>query len=695
MLQDITGDLCRRIMYESPVSLLRLLLILPPALHAIAIQARTGRSVASGGASVWLAEAKDLPPAAIAAALDLLALHASELASLATLAMTRVPAHAATVGATLARMLPLLSALTRLDLASCALGAANGSALVCAVPSLQQLADLDLSFNAMGPSVMAAFGQWPPRPLELTALSLADNAVGNGALSLLGSVLIRSCPDLRRLDTSRNAHVAEVALVNNLDISVLDLQPPPRLRELHLSSTDVTGNTADRTIVSQAASLTRLWVDAPVANVDDGGIGWQYVAHCVQLRDLRLECWVTFPSEPVRPLRALTSLALDASCAADGSWMATLDAALAGVTQLRAFSLQLDKTVQTHTPVTTDSQATALGHALSQLTGLTRLHIGAYLVLARAEAGVLLSAMAQMCELRAVTLSVFEVVLRIPAELAQAWPLVTSLTFDCPTHDEHGDATDPQVWALALHSWTCALPQLQHLSVRHALRCDQVQDVPVLSALTHLRLCAATQRLDRYGTLSLPLGALRAMLASSTALVSLELFQLSVRPDELPALFAALAPCILLTQLRLAHMSMLHDSARWAECVARCLPQFPHLQGLSLLGHSSKQQSAAISAQMHAALVGLTGLRELELTPDSAEGLPQFVRALAREARRLQHLRLYKRNAANLAIGLPGDGGEPSWAASLHVADADGAMSAHKVCKDAGVCLVVHGEHQP
>ena len=220
-------DLCHRVMRKAPASLLRLLLVLPPCLHARAIQARTsitGESESgSAVASLCLAEAKDLPPAAIPAALHAFAMHAGQLFSLADLAMARVPGSAASVGTALACVFPLLSALTSLNLAQCTLGADYGARIIRAVPSLHQLVDLDLSKNELGTGILAAFAHWPARALELTALSLAHNAIGVAALIELRSVLVRT-PKLQKLSTNGNVLEQNVTNFNHGDIDTLDVQ---------------------------------------------------------------------------------------------------------------------------------------------------------------------------------------------------------------------------------------------------------------------------------------------------------------------------------------------------------------------------------------------------------------------------------------------------------------------------------------
>ena len=338
MLHIISGDLARRIMCEAPVSLLRLILILPPSPHAHAIQARTCATRSSDNAttaSLRLANAKDLPPAAIAVALEALTLHASQLSSLAAISMADAPGSAAGSGATLARMFPLLSALTSLSLARCALGAVNGLVIVRTVPSLTQLAELDLSSNELGSDVMPAFEHWPARPLELTALSLADNAIGSAGLRLLQDVLPTK---LKQLDISCNVLDCEVDSLLDSATTTLSLQPPLNLRNLCVSSTDVVGRGGAEIIALQAPSLTRLCVRPHERDGQLAAVHWRDFSASTTLQDVCIECRL-FVSQgvPMQPVQSLTSLTLRLTY---GLTMMRVVEALTSITQLRALSLK-------------------------------------------------------------------------------------------------------------------------------------------------------------------------------------------------------------------------------------------------------------------------------------------------------------------------------------------------------------------
>ena len=223
--------------------------------------------------------------------------------------MARVPGSAASVGAALVRMFPLLSALTSLHLAHCALGAENGAAIICAVPSLRQLAELDLSDNELGKQVMAAFGHWPAQPLELTALSLARNAIGVRALSELRSVLLHT-PRLQRLDTSGNVLMSDVDSMVYGESETLNLQPPLRLRELRVSCTDVFGQVFDQTFHSQASSLRILRVESCQHDAAVTSVAWTQLQFA-EMQELKLACSVRFPEGMLaQPMKALTSLTL-------------------------------------------------------------------------------------------------------------------------------------------------------------------------------------------------------------------------------------------------------------------------------------------------------------------------------------------------------------------------------------------------
>ena len=283
----------------------------------------------------------------------------------------------------------------------------------------------------------------------------------------------------------------------------------------------------------------------------------------------------------------------------------------------------------------TNEQAVALRDALQPLTGLTRLHIGPYLAFSRQQASTLLAGLSTMCKLRSVALNAIVTVPCMPAQLTQPWAAVSALAFDFSVEQAR---EPPHVAAAALRSWTASLPQLTSLSVNPELHCDRVLDAPVLSMLCSLRLreCAERDQDDR----PLPLSSLHAMLAPATALVSLALSQLVISPAEVPALFALFAACTQLTRLRL-DVGRWSADARWVDCVAQYVPAIPHLRHLSLRGCVLHRPTHSLSSSraLREALVGLTGLRELEITVAAAH-LSLLVYALATRAQRLRHLRL-------------------------------------------------------
>ena len=689
MLHGGSPDLCSRIMREAPASLLRLLLVLPPPLHARAMQARTRLTSddanVSAVASLCLAEAKDIPSASIPTALNAFALHACQLRGLAALTMICVPGGAASVGVALARVFPLLSALTSLNLAQCALGADNGAAIIRAVPSLHQLAELDLSSNDLSTEIMAAFEHWPARPLGLTALSLAHNAIGVAALSRLRSVLIRT-PGLVSLNTTGNVRYEDGENMMYGLLQTLDLQRPLQLRELRVDFMDVMGSATDQTIPSHASSLSRLRVDNRALLAPTPNVAWSvFATDTALLQELHLACGVAFPpGAPIQPLTALTSLALPAPRTPAAVWMEHLSQALASMARLRSFSLMQDE--RDGFPIrpdrASDDQAVALRGALQPLTGLTRLHIGPYIALQQQQALTLLAGLSAMCKLRAVSIHAIEEVPSMPAELAQPWAAVSQLAFD---FSEQISNDRPRVAAATLRSWTAALPQLAQLSVQPELHCHRVLDAPTLSNLTSLRLCACLPREEDEQPLSLT--ALHAMLAPATALRHLELSQLSVSPAEMGVLLASLAACAQLTRLQLRVSGLL---APWVDCVAQHVPALPRLRHLSLRGGVLHQPSISLTSSraLRNALFGLTELRTLEIAVVAAH-LSPFVCALALGAQRLRHLRLWlcdpkgiRRTTDTIFSG-----------EALTELAAEHGSSARAVCSHAGVRLLINDEN--
>ena len=701
MLRNTTRDLSYRIICAAPVSLLRLLLILPPSLHAHAIQARTCATTSSGSAvssaSLCLADAKDLPPASTAAALEVLASHVSQLSGLAALRMTRMPSRAVGSGATLARIAPLLSALTSLKLARCALGAVNGSAVVRAVPSLHQLEELDLSGNELGSDTMPAFEQWTKRPLQLTALNLADNAIDSAGLLPLQKMLWCT-PYLQRLDISGNT-IRSTALhhVADDDDDEKLTMPPIRLRDLCMSSTDLLlGGDDDR----QMPELTRLHMRTHLLDHDPYSSGWETCVASTQLQEFVGETGlIACPGD--QPLRSLTSLTL---CIADSgthtfwAWMlGRFLPVIASMPQLRALALERPDRYE-RAPHTTDAQALTreggmqptltLQGALQFLTSLSRLHIGPYFAIVDEQAAALLAGLSRLRELRVVAIHIFVEVPALPVDLTQAWCGVTSLELNCPKKTKAGIEYAPRVRAAALRSWLRALPQLQHFSMRHEIQHASVCDAPALPALTHLRLSVHVPRgRAARACTSMPLNTLQFMLATATTLLSLELMELDVKDAEVPALFRCFASCTQLTQLRLAHVRV-EAHAQWVECAARSLRRLPHLRHLSLSGCALHQSGEGSSAEaLCSALLALTGLQELELAVTAAQGLPQLVCALAQSSQRLQSLRLwlYGHDSISHHVDYVGKSGkEPAWAEEVRAGDPD----LKQVCSAAGVELV-------
>jgi hypothetical protein len=82
VLTQAPPEVAHSVLRDTPISLLRLLAILPRSLHTLAIDSRTTPGGGADSSALVLADCKDVPRTAAAAALDAFVLHASRLQSL-------------------------------------------------------------------------------------------------------------------------------------------------------------------------------------------------------------------------------------------------------------------------------------------------------------------------------------------------------------------------------------------------------------------------------------------------------------------------------------------------------------------------------------------------------------------------------------------------------------------------------------
>ena len=631
VLKRASPNVARRILLEAPVSLLRLLALLPPALHTLAIESRTHTDADSGARTLTLADSKDLPPAGVADALGAFALHANSLQGLRALVMTHACGEHVALNA-LVRALPLLTSLTSIDLSvsqhrDCQTRAAQGcDAVVRATASLQNLAALDLSGMRCGVEGVQAFAAWPLSAAALTSLGLAGCALGNAGLELLPTALERM-PSLQRLDVSANNGDVE-QLAEHFGSGALLWHGPTHLRDLCLSDSDLPFDAVLRHI----AALTRLRMTAhDYANVH---VTWADLQRGTQLRELRLAAAPSFRQAAQHALTALTALALRVPPADPAVWLLATVESLSKLTQLRDFSLTSEDPPGVGAHEAGPEAVQALSACVGSLAQLTQLELCG-VVFSRDAGSPLLQQVARLKSLQSLTLGLFRNVPVFIAELRSTLAELTALHFVDPGGDRLESCTsfaDLQVWAIA-----SAAPHLRRLSVEHKLHFAEsnLQNAPLAPTLTQVAFGFGE------GVAQIRPVMLHAVLVSMTALRRLELRGLHFDGYQAGMTWRAVSQCTLVTHLMMQHGGQVAADA-FIAAAALHLPQLAHLRVLRLFGFACHMPTEPYAAgpSIEAALLSLTALQKLAMVAVTPTGLPQLVRRLCRCLPRLRGLGL-------------------------------------------------------
>ena len=675
MLQVVkraSPNVVRRILLEAPVSLLRLLALLPPALHTLAIESRTRIDADPGDRTLTLADAKDLPPAGVANALGAFALHANSLQGLRSLVMTHIAGSHQASASTLARFLPLLTALTSLNISHSALSAPSRGAVVRAAAGLHSLAALDLSGIALGINGIKALSELRTDASALTALSLANSALGSAGLELLPTALERM-PALQRLDVRANNGDADGAIEMYGDGALL-WPAPAQLCDLCLSDSDIPLDT----ILPLLATLTRL--QQTEHRQAHAHVQWAALQGGTQLRELRLVDQVTFVPHAPHGLTALTALALQVSPVNPDAWLINAAEALTSLTRLADLSLTGEDPSGVDVVPLDPETVQALAACISAPARLTRLELSATTDLEGGhDRALLLEQVARHTSLQSLTLGMLGALRPLAAEWRSAFANLTDLCFTDPTESRGAHFAN-------LKSWVTAAPGLQQLSVGYRLHFAEgsLHNMSLASTLT----TAALQLAEEEGQIR-PL-MLRAVLASMPALRYLELHGLHFGRHEADVVWRAVSQCSLLTHLHLQHGGQLAAE----ECVTAAalhLPLLAHLREVSLFGfacHVPTNPSAARSS-MESALLSLTALRKLAMVAVTPVGLPQLALALSRGLLRLHELKLRLREL------VAGGSGQyhppvqaPAWSDALRCEEVEAGFTIDHLASQYGVAML-------
>ena len=451
MIKRSTAEVARRILQQTPASLLRLLAVLPPQLHTLAIEARTLTAPNIQGSSLCLADVKDLPCARVAPALDAFLLRASPLQHVQSLTLAKAAGASEASAATLARALPLLAALTRLVVSDCGFASEGGGAIVRAAAELPRLAALDFSGNKLGLAGLQAFSDWPSASSALTELSLARNDLRMAGMHHLPAVLLHM-PALQTLDFSGNTTEDNFRdACYNEDHQDAELCHPPQLRDLCISITDLV--LPFSALAAQLPHLTRLRV-LPMT-VDPGNLLLRDVGPeaCAMLRELRLSAALRPTDLPRLALTHLTTLALlvvywAGQGEGDDAWLPAAANVLAQMPQLQELSLMPLEEGNSVAPDANIAAAAALARCLHSLTQLTRLELGCFFQLSSvASTEALIAKLGRLSALQSLTLGVLCGIPALPAAARAALVQLRHLKFIAPGPEACVQADALETWA--------------------------------------------------------------------------------------------------------------------------------------------------------------------------------------------------------------------------------------------------------
>lgn len=656
------------------MSLLRLLAILPPALHALAVDARIAPAHGPcGGSALNLADVKDLPHSVATAAIAQFVPHGCRLQSVREFTLTGLVSGCADVGVSFACVLPLMTALTRLNLSRCGIGSEGGSALLRAIADVTELADLDISHNKLRYDSLPVIMAWPGPAHALTSLSLAHNELGAQGVRFMPTALSRM-PALARLDMTGVGD-------SPTDDGAAQLVPPPHLRVLCVSAGDT--ETYLTSIQQQLPSLTRLSIA-----YEDTPVLWSKLQAGSQLQEL--ECWapvLLLPPAAVK-LTLLTSLTLAYdtldSAGDHREWFETLADVLGVTTQLAALRVVPAYLEHVPAPALSLDESTHLARCLRPLVHLTLLELD--VALATFD-DIFVSGLCKMTSLRHMSLALFALGPPVPEEVSAALPSLTYLHLQGPCSQR------AKYCAEQVQAWVKLAPRLEHLAVVGEVQYDhegsEANVLPLPATLTALEL-PFHEPYDQMGTLT---SSFQRALATLTALRCLKLRKELHVAADVTLLWCAVAQCSLLTCLSLVTGTDVADDAM-AAAASQHLPRLPHLRTLKLRGFAchTKAQARGALPSFEAAVMCLTALQELDFIVSTGERLTQVVVHLVTGLPRLCDLSLLLVDVDKRLKFLEcHDDRLPGWCAFDGDEVVEAGMTVHQLAAEYGVCLRLNG----
>lgn len=558
--------------------------------------------------------------------------------------MSRIAGGFDDCGVPLARALPLLAALTYLDVSHCSLRSEGGRAVVAAAGSLRQLASLNISSNELRAAGLQALLAWRDQAHALTALDLAHNELRDAGLRHIPAMLERM-PALQQLNISGNADSQD-----SVDVAWPD---PKLLGNVHLRDICLDGQSrALESIAPHLPMLTRLRLTALALCLDEQQRSILASATALQRLTLRVKFMSRFPAPA---LTQMTALALIVQEGWTECCLKELAKVAAQMSQLQALHLETEPG-GIHPEADFAVLDEELAQCLSPLVQLTQLHLGRiddWLMNPVDEQ--LLAALAKLTALRDVELGIMRCMPPCTDALQAAVAGVTSFR---RMHTPHPHSDADSIGTIS--DWASAMPTLRQLIVEHhILPGNNPQSVQLPHTLTalELRFMSKLQSLATWPGPDLRRTheaqcaicmLLPHVLGPLSALQSLVLSGLPHHAPEVQLLWATLTRCPLLTRLTVG-MTANTAAELVAAAAAESLPAFVHMRKLELSGFASYTDAQARddAGVLQSAVLRLTALRELSFVATAAVGLPQFASKLICSLACLTSLRIHLRGVKN------------------------------------------------